>query len=273
MTLPPLLEVQGLSKHFGGVQANAGIDLGVLEHEVHALIGPNGAGKTTFISQLSGMMRSDAGSVNFAGQDITHLSAHRRVHVGLARSFQITSIFPSFSVLDNLALAVQARTGSSFSFWRPLRAEPALFAEAQALAVEAGLAGREGQLAASLAHGEQRQLEVGLALATRPKMLLLDEPMAGLGPEESERMIGLLLSLKGRVAMLLVEHDMDAVFRLADRISVLVSGRIIATGEPDFIRRHAEVRKAYLGDSVDDGAEAEAGVGAAVAALPAAGEG
>jgi branched-chain amino acid transport system ATP-binding protein len=258
VSVAPVLQVQGLSKHFGGVQANAGIDLDVQAHEVHALIGPNGAGKTTFISQLSGLLPSDAGRVAFGGEDITRLSAHRRVHAGLARSFQITSIFPSFSVLDNLALAVQARTGSSYSFWRPLRSEQALFAEAQSLAAEAGLAGREGALAASLAHGEQRQLEVGLALATRPKMLLLDEPMAGLGPEESERMIGLLLGLKGRVAMLLVEHDMDAVFRLADRISVLVSGRIIATGEPDFIRRHAEVRKAYLGDSVDEGAAAPA---------------
>jgi branched-chain amino acid transport system ATP-binding protein len=248
-TTTSILDVRGLSKHFGGVQANADIDFSVREREIHALIGPNGAGKTTFVAQLAGMLASDSGTIHFAEQDITRLAAHERVHAGLARSFQITSIFGRLSVLDNLSLAVQARSGSSLSFWRPVRTETAMFDEARALALEVGLANRIDEHAAALAHGEQRQLEVGLALATKPRVLLLDEPMAGLGPDESERMIALMQGLKGRVSMLLVEHDMDAVFRLADRISVLVSGRLIATGTPAQIRDDALVRKAYLGDA------------------------
>jgi branched-chain amino acid transport system ATP-binding protein len=171
------------------------------------------------------------------------------VRAGLARSYQITSIFGRFSVLDNLALAVQARSGSSFAFWRPVAAEAALSEEARTIAAEIGLSGLEAVVAATLAHGEQRALEVGLALATRPKLLLLDEPMAGMGPEDSLRIIGLIEEIRARVAVLLVEHDMDAVFRLADRVSVLVSGRVIATGAPEAIRAHPEVKKAYLGES------------------------
>ena len=243
-----MLEVTDLAKRFGGVVATDQVQLEVSEGGIHALIGPNGAGKTTLISQLSGALRPDSGTIRFDGKDVTRLSMHERVAAGLARSYQITSIFRRFSVIENVALAVQARSGSSLSFWQPVASEKALFDEARQILDDVGLAARADQLAGALAHGEQRQLEVGLALATRPKMLLLDEPMAGMGPEESERMIHLIQKLKGRLTLLLVEHDMDAVFRLADRISVLVNGRVIATGEPEAIRINPEVKKAYLGD-------------------------
>jgi len=232
------------------VVAVDGVDLEVAAGEVHALIGPNGAGKTTLIGQISGSLSSDSGAISFLGVDITRAKPHDRVRAGLARSYQITSIFRRFTVLDNLALAVQARSGSSFSFWRPVAAETALFDEARALASQVGLSGRTNAVASTLAHGEQRSLEVGLALATRPKLVLLDEPMAGMGPEESNRMIGLIGRIRAQVAVLLVEHDMDAVFRLADRISVMVNGRLIATGSPEKIRMNEEVRKAYLGDEL-----------------------
>ena len=243
-----MLEVTDLAKRFGGVVATDQVQLEVNEGEIHALIGPNGAGKTTLIAQLSGALRPDNGTIRFDGKDVTRMSMHERVSSGLARSYQITSIFRRFSVVENVALAVQARSGSSLSFWQPVSSEKALFDEARQILDDVGLAGRGDQLAGALAHGEQRQLEVGLALATKPKMLLLDEPMAGMGPEESERMIHLILKLKSRLTLLLVEHDMDAVFRLADRISVLVNGRVIATGEPEAIRINPEVKKAYLGD-------------------------
>ena len=243
-----MLELRNLSKRFGGVVATDEVTLDVKPGEVHALIGPNGAGKTTLIGQISGSLGSDAGAILFEGSDITRATQHDRVRSGLARSYQITSMFERFSVLDNLALAVQARSGSSFSFWRPVSAEAPLFDEARTIAVEIGLAGREAAVAAALAHGEQRALEVGLALATRPRLVLLDEPMAGMGPEESENMIALLERIRARITVLLVEHDMDAVFRLADRVSVLVAGRVIATGAPAAIRAHPEVRKAYLGE-------------------------
>ncbi len=245
-----LLRIADLVKRFGGLTATDHVSLEIERGEVHALIGPNGAGKTTLIAQLSGSLASDAGSLAFDKTDITRMAQHERVREGLARSYQITSIFGKFSVLDNLALAVQARSGSSMSFWRALKAETALFDEAHALAARVGLAGREAVLAGNLAHGEQRQLEVGLALATRPKLLLLDEPMAGMGPEESALMMELVEKVRAEVTVLLVEHDMDAVFRLADRISVMVGGRLIATGAPEEIRVNAEVRKAYLGDEV-----------------------
>ena len=245
-----LLNVEGLVKRFGGLVATDHVSLEVRRGEVHALIGPNGAGKTTLIAQLSGSLASDAGQLSFDGADITALPQHERVRRGLARSYQITSIFNRFSVRDNVALAVQARSGSSMSFWRPLAAERALFEAADALLARVGLAARADALAGNLAHGEQRQLEVGLALATQPKLLLLDEPMAGMGPEESARMMDLVEKLRQDTTVLLVEHDMAAVFRLADRISVLVNGRIIATGAPDEIRINAEVKKAYLGDEV-----------------------
>lgn len=243
-----MLEVKNLRKRFGGIAASDGVSLDVREGEIHALIGPNGAGKTTLIAQLSGSLEVDEGEIHFQDENITHLPQHLRVKAGLARSYQITSIFRRFSVLDNLALAVQARSGSSLSFWRPVAAERALFDEARAVAAEVGLAGKEELPAAALAHGEQRALELGLALATQPKLVLLDEPTAGMGPEESQRMIDLVHRLRTRLTVLLVEHDMDAVFRLADRISVLVNGRIIATGNPLDIRKNPEVIRAYLGE-------------------------
>jgi branched-chain amino acid transport system ATP-binding protein len=242
-----MLEVRGLTKQFGALRASDGIDFEVAEGETHAVIGPNGAGKTTFISQLAGNLRPDAGTMHFAGTDITALTAPRRARLGLARSFQITSVYPDFSALHNVALAIQARSGHSFRFWRDTRTDSALIEPARKVLNEVGLSSRVGVLAANLAHGEQRQLEVAMALATRPRLLLLDEPMAGMGIEESQRMIALLVSLKRKHTIILVEHDMDAVFRLADRISVLVYGRVIATDTPEKIRRNEEVRKAYLG--------------------------
>src|SRR5688572_467138 len=245
-----MLEVRALRKRFGGVVAVDAVSLSVTGNEVHALIGPNGAGKTTLIAGLAGSLPVDAGSVLFEGRDLTHAAQHQRVRAGLVRSFQVTSIFRRFSVLDNIALAVQARSGSSFSFWRPLAAERALFEEARAIAGEVGLSQRIHATAERLAHGEQRALEVGLALATRPRLVLLDEPMAGMGPEESKRMIEHVRRVRETVTVLLVEHDMDAVFRLADRITVMVNGRLIATGAPEAIRRNEEVRRAYLGDEL-----------------------
>ena len=243
-----LLAVRGLIKHFGGLLASAGIDLDVAPGETHAIIGPNGAGKTTFIGQLAGDLRPDAGSIRFADHDVTRLDAPHRARRGLARSFQVTSIFRDFSALDNVALAVQAHAGSSFAFWRRARVEPALRDPARAALDSVGLGGRAHVLAASLAHGEQRQLEIAMALATRPRLLLLDEPVAGMGPEESQKMVRFLGTLKGRMTIVLVEHDMDAVFTLADRISVLVYGRIIATGTPAEVRGNEAVRRAYLGE-------------------------
>ena len=243
-----LLEVRGLLKAFGALRATDQVDLDVHEGETHAIIGPNGAGKTTLIGQLSGTLRPDAGRIRFAGEDVTALAAHRRSRKGLARSFQITSIYPEFSALDNVALAVQAHAGHSFRFWRAAREERQLREPARAFLEEVGLGARAGALAANLSHGEHRQLEIAMALASRPRLLLLDEPVAGMGAEETQRMIRFLGTLKGRKTMILVEHDMDAVFSLADRISVLVYGRIIATGTPEAIHANPEVRGAYLGE-------------------------
>ncbi|MEI7970475.1 MAG: ABC transporter ATP-binding protein [Betaproteobacteria bacterium] len=244
----PVMRLSGLVKHFGGLAATDGVSLDLVPGEIHALIGPNGAGKTTLIHQIAGALRPDAGHVFLDGRDITALTTHQRVGAGLARSFQLTSLFRRLSVLDNLALAVQARRGSSFRFLAVARNDDAPFREAQTLAARVDLGDRTSATAGTLAHGEQRRLEVGLALATRPRVLLLDEPLAGLGPEESARMVALIASLRTECTMLLVEHDMEAVFRLADRISVLVSGRLIATGAPDAIRTDPGVRQAYLGD-------------------------
>ena len=246
----PLLAVRGLRKRFGGLVATDGVDLDVAAGETLAIIGPNGAGKTTLIGQLSGDLRPDAGSIRFAGADVTALPAAARSHRGLARSFQITSIFRDFSALDNVALAVQAHAGHSFRFWRPARAEAALRQPAAAILEQVGLGPRADIVAGTLAHGEQRQLEIAMALATRPRLLLLDEPVAGMGADESQRMVQLLRALRGRHTLVLVEHDMDVVFALADRISVLVYGRVIATGAPEAIRLNAEVRRAYLGEAV-----------------------
>jgi len=245
-----MLRLESVSKRFGGVAATDRVSLEVAAGEVHALIGPNGAGKTTLVGLISGALRADSGNVRFMDSDISSLPQHDRVRSGLARSYQITSIFRKLSVLDNLALAVQARSGSSFSFWRPLEKETGLFEAASSILGEIGLQEKKNHLAATLAHGEQRALEVGLALATQPKLVLLDEPMAGMGPEESRHMIELIERIRAGVTVLLVEHDMDAVFRLADRISVMVDGRVIATDSPEKIRLNPEVRRAYLGDEV-----------------------
>jgi branched-chain amino acid transport system ATP-binding protein len=244
----PLLHVEHLTKRFGGLTATDSVQLAVELGTIHALIGPNGAGKSTLINQLSGALRPDGGRIVFNGDDITRLPMHQRVARGLARSYQVTNVFKRFSALDSVALAVQARSGSSLRFWQPVAREQALFDEAASILARVGLGQRMEAPAGALAHGEQRQLELALALATNPKLLLLDEPMAGQGPDESARMIELLARLKGSVTMLLVEHDMDAVFKLADVISVLVYGRVIATGPLEAIRANAEVRKAYLGD-------------------------
>jgi branched-chain amino acid transport system ATP-binding protein len=244
----PLLALRDLSRRFGGIVATDNLNLSVERGEIHAIIGPNGAGKTTLIHQVSGSMAPSQGKIFFDGRDITRLPMHERVSRGLARSYQITNIFKSYSVLDNLALTVQARSGSSMRFWKPAISEHALFEQARAMAQRVGLEARINALAGSLSHGEQRQLEVGLALATDPKLLLLDEPMSGMGPDEATRIIALIKSLVPQIAVVLIEHDMDAVFQLADRISVLVTGRIIATGSPAEIRSNAEVRKAYLGE-------------------------
>lgn len=242
------LRLSGLVKRFGGLTATDGVSLEVAQGDIHALIGPNGAGKTTLIHQISGALAPDAGSVSLLGRDITGLSMHERVNAGLARSYQITQLFRRFSVIDNLALAASARLGSSFRFWRAARDDPRAREEARQLAGRVDLAHRLDADANALAHGEQRRLEIGLALATRPRVLLLDEPLAGLGPEESARMVDLIAALRERCTLLLVEHDMDAVFRLADCVSVLVSGRIVATGTPAAIREDPVVKQAYLGD-------------------------
>ncbi|CAM5365410.1 ABC transporter ATP-binding protein [Eoetvoesiella caeni] len=245
-----LLELQGLVKRYGGLVATDHLSLSVKAGQTHAIIGPNGAGKTTLIQQIAGGLRPNEGTIRFDGQDITVLPMHKRVQRGLARSYQITNIFKSCSVLDNLALAVQARSGSSMRFWRPALSDSAIFDEARELADTVGLSTRVDAIASNLAHGAQRQLEVGLALATRPRMLLLDEPMAGMGHGESLQLVELINRLRGQVTILLIEHDMEAVFQLAECISVLVFGRIIASGNADEIRSNAEVKKAYLGDEV-----------------------
>ena len=247
-TNSPLLEIVNLNKGFGGVRATDNVSLDVRRGEIHAIIGPNGAGKTTLISQLSGLLKPDSGTINFKGQDITHQPAYRRAHVGLARSFQITSVFMQMSVLDNVALAVQAQRGHSFRFWSPARKSSELREPALEKLETVGLSVRAGIMASALSHGERRQLEIAMALGTEPEMLLLDEPMAGMGTEESARMIDTLKGLRG-ITMLLVEHDMDAVFALADRITVLVYGKVIATGSPGDIRNNPDVVKAYLGEA------------------------
>ncbi len=245
----PILEATGLVKRFGAIVAVDDLSIEVRPGEIHAMIGPNGAGKTTAVAQLSGEMKADAGSVRFDGRDVTRLAADGRARLGLSRSFQITSLFRGFTAEDNVAMAIQAHAGHSFRFWRNARRDPMLRKPARAMLDSVGLGGRSDLPAGELAHGEQRQLELAMALATEPKVLLLDEPMAGLGPEESVRMISLLSDLKGTVSVLLVEHDMDAVFALADRISVLVYGRVIASGAPAAIRADAAVRAAYLGSA------------------------
>jgi branched-chain amino acid transport system ATP-binding protein len=244
----PLLHVENLVRRFGGIIATDNLSLDVGRGELHAIIGPNGAGKTTLISQLTGQLRPSAGTIGFAGRDITQLSAWRRSQLGLARSFQITSLLPDFTASDNVALAAQARDGHSFRFWGNARKEKPLREAARSALARVGLEHRADVVVSQLSHGEQRELELAVALATRPQLLLLDEPMAGLGATESARMVKLLAELRKEVTIILVEHDMDAVFALADRITVLVYGRVIASDVPAAIRSNEEVRRAYLGD-------------------------
>lgn len=245
-----LLRLHGLTKRFGGVAATDDVEWTVIEGEVHALIGPNGAGKTTLVHLISGAFQPDAGEVHFAGENVTRASMHERVRRGLVRSYQVTSIFRRLSALDNARLALQAGRGSSLRLWAPARKDAPLTRDAHALLVRMGLEARAEVAAGTLTHGEQRRLEVALALATRPRLLLLDEPLAGMGPEESQQMVELIARLGRELTIVLVEHDMDAVFKLAGRISVLVAGRVIASDTPAAIRADARVRQAYLGDEV-----------------------
>lgn len=244
----PILSVNGLVKRFGGLTATDRVSLTVAPGEIHALIGPNGAGKTTLISQIAGEERQDEGTIALEGRDVSALPLYRRVRLGFARTFQVTCLLPEYTAAQNVAIAVQIRQGHSFRFWGDVRRDRALREDALTLLGDAGMAERADELVANLSHGERKQLELVVALATKPKVLLLDEPMAGLGPTESRQMVEHLRALKGHIGILLVEHDMDAVFALADRISVLVYGRIIATGKPDEIRGNPEIRTAYLGE-------------------------
>ena len=245
----PLLELKGLSKSFGALKACDGVDLSLLPGEIHALIGPNGAGKSTLIAQVAGWLKPDAGAISLLGQPAVHLSVAARARRGLGRTFQISSLASEFSALGNVRLALQARERGAFGFWSPARKDRRLREEALAVLARVGLEERAEVPVTALSHGERRLLEVALALALRPKLLLLDEPMAGLGPEGTRALTAFLRTLKDEAGILLVEHDMDAVFALADRISVLVYGRIIASGPPEEIRRSAAVREAYLGDA------------------------
>lgn len=249
--MTPVLSVERLVKRFGGLTATDDLSLTVVPGEIHAVIGPNGAGKTTLINQLSGEFFPDEGRIVFDGQDITRLPPHDRSLAGVGRSYQITSVFTDFTALQNVSLAVQGHAGHSFRFWKPTSAQRELTEPARAALAQVGLADRADTPVSALAHGERRQLEIAMTLASSPKLLLLDEPMAGMSHAESEGVVQLLAGLKGRYSILLVEHDMDAVFALADRITVLVYGRPIACGTPEEIRNNAEVREAYLGEQGD----------------------
>jgi branched-chain amino acid transport system ATP-binding protein len=244
----PILDVQSLCKSFGSLRASDDLSFTVKRGEIHALIGPNGAGKTTTIGQLSGEIQSDSGRVIFDGRDISNLKTFRRARLGLQRSYQVTSLFPDFNVIENLAIALQAHDAHSFRFWKPAREDTALRNRARDALVRGGLGDKLEIPAKNLAHGEQRQLELSMALATEPTMLLLDEPMAGMGRNEGQQLMELIRGLRGHMSILLVEHDMDIVFALADMVTVLVKGSVMASGAPDEIRANAEVRRAYLGD-------------------------
>jgi branched-chain amino acid transport system ATP-binding protein len=245
----PALRLQAIEKSFAALKVTDGVSLDVLAGETHAIIGPNGAGKTTLIHQIAGTLLPDAGRIDFFGRDVTTLSMPERARLGLARTFQITQILSRFTVLENVALAVQARSASSLRFWQPAADDDALNVPALQALSSVGLAGRASALAGTLAHADKRRLEVAIALAQGPKLLLLDEPMAGAGVGQTGRLTATIKLLKRRTTIVLVEHDMQAVFALADRISVLVEGRIIATGRPQEVRNNAAVRAAYLGEA------------------------
>ena len=243
----PLLEVRGLRKYFGGLRACDDVSFSVEAGEIHAVIGPNGAGKTTLLAQIAGDLRHDAGEIRFRGSDVGGLETAERVRRGIARSFQIVTLFDDFSAVENLALAIRARRGGSAGWWRHAADDPNVRTIALALLERVGLAQRADATAATLAHGERRALDIALALACEPSLLLLDEPMAGLGAQESRAMLELLASLRGSVTMLLVEHDLEAVFALAERVTVLEFGRVIASADAASVRADAAVQRAYLG--------------------------
>ena len=244
-----ILETRNLHKSFGGIKATSDINLAVEEKSIHAIVGPNGAGKTTLIAQLSGVLKPDSGDIIFNGKNITRTSAHRRAHLGLARSFQITSVIMPITVLENVMLSVQSMSGHSYRFWSPVSDETDIGEKAMACLADVGLESRAGALASQVSHGERRQLEIAMALALRPVLVLLDEPMSGMSKEETGNMIRLLDGLRDAVTILLIEHDMDAVFALADITSVMVDGSIIATGNTEQIRKNPDVQRAYLGDT------------------------
>ena len=245
------LTVRQLVKRFGGVTATDHLDLEIRPGEIHAVIGPNGAGKSTLINQLSGELLPDSGSIQVDGKEVSHEPVHLRARMGIARSYQISSVFMEFTALQNVMLAVQGQSGKSLSFWKPVMKDASLIEPAQKLLAKVGLGGEADIRVSSLAYGARRQLEIAMTLALQPKIMLLDEPMAGMSHIESEAMVSLLQQLKGQYGILLVEHDMDAIFALADRISVVVYGRPIACGTPDAIRNDLEVRAAYLGDEME----------------------
>ncbi len=242
------LVAENLCKNFGALAATQNVNLRVEGKGVHALIGPNGAGKTTLVNLLSGALPPSSGRVLLSGQDVSRVDMPGRVARGLSRTYQITSIYPEWTVWRNLALSVQGRSGTSMRFWQPVTGERALYRQAAEIAEEVGLTSRLNAPASDLSHGERKQLDVALALASNPKFLLMDEPMAGLGHEESVRMVDLIRRIAGIRAVLLIEHDMDAVFSLANEVSVLVYGQIIASGTPEAIKNDPEVQRAYLGD-------------------------
>ncbi|MDL1974136.1 MAG: ABC transporter ATP-binding protein [Deltaproteobacteria bacterium] len=246
-----LLSVKSLIKRFGAVQASNNFSLEVAQGELHALIGPNGAGKTTALNQLCGELMPDAGRIFFDGRQITRMPVYRRAQLGLARSYQITSVFEHLTVRENLSLAIQAHKGHSFRFWKKAVDDPVIRQAVLQATARVGLEKRANMQAANLSHGEKRQMEVGMLLAGHPKMLLMDEPYAGMGPGGAVELTKLIRKLKTEFTILLVEHDMGAVFSLADRITVLVYGQAIATGTPQEIRANPEVRQAYLGDEVN----------------------
>ncbi len=244
----PILKVEGLGKTFGGIVANHDIGFSVMPGEILGIIGPNGAGKTTLMAQLTGEILPDQGSITYLGRDITNQPAHVRAQLGISRCYQITSVFPELSTLDNVRLGVMAKAGSHLKAWGDARAEATLRDPARIALATVGLEGRDDVLAARLSHGQRRQLELAMALSTNPHLLLLDEPMAGMGPDESQRLTEVILRLKGDKAIILIEHDMEAVFALADRITVLDEGRVIASGLPGEIRANAKVREIYLAE-------------------------
>jgi branched-chain amino acid transport system ATP-binding protein len=244
----PMLEIRKLSKRFGGLLANNDISLSVPRGEIHAIIGPNGAGKSTLISQIAGELPPTSGTIAIDGMDVTGLPAHQRARLGLARCFQITSIFPSFSAAENVAIAAQAMKGHSYRFWRPADSISELNRAAAEVLLQVGLESGKTRNAGSLSHGEHRQLEIAMALVSRPKLLLLDEPTAGMGREESQRLVGLLKEVGAGQTIILIEHDIDAVFALADRITVLANGRVLASDVPAAIRASQAIREAYLGN-------------------------